>query len=95
MKLLKRDDTDHNTTYVTLDDFQKAEASWSVTYLKNETLEHENARLRELLARAIRFVDAFEPRSRAAEVDQQETLRLSRDVLSNEKLTASLPEGES
>jgi hypothetical protein len=46
MKLIKLDD---NSTYVTLDDFQKAEAAWSVTYLKNEQLERENERLRSII----------------------------------------------
>lgn len=60
----------------------------------NKTLA-QNARLRDMLARAIRFVDAFEPRSRAAEVDQQETLRLSRDILSNAKAEGQPEKGGS
>ena len=54
---------------------------------ERDEVHRENARLRELLARAIRFVDAFEPRSHAAEVDQQETLTLARGILSNAALT--------
>ena len=45
MRLLTRDDTDHNTTYVTLDEHQEAEAAWSVTYLERDALLRENATL--------------------------------------------------
>jgi len=57
MRLLNRDDTDHNTTYVTLDEHQEAEAAWSVTYLERDALLRENATLlrqRDELAEALR-----------------------------------------
>lgn len=54
-------------------------------------LGRDNARLRVVLQRALRFVDAFEPRSRAAEIDQQETLREGLDILSNVSDHRQLP----
>lgn len=54
-------------------------------------LERENALLRGTLGRAMRFVEAFEPVSRNAEVDWEETIKIAKNILSNDQAHQSHP----
>jgi hypothetical protein len=69
MKTLTRDETEHNTEYVTLDDFRKAEAAWREEF---EKLSRENERLVGLaLARRREWLCRNAPKCDACgEIDQ-------------------------
>lgn len=45
-------------------------------------LERENTRLRAALTKALRYVEAYEPRTRNGEVDQLDTIRTAKILLS-------------